>query len=194
MNPDNNKGLQTAGSKLLLLSLAFLLFSCDRDKNNPGYDYFPDMAYTKAYKTYAPNPNFYDGKTLQSPVEGTISRTAENYPYKKNDTDLMKAAKIKNPLQPDTGNLARGEKVYQTICLQCHGDKADGKGSLYTSGKFTYPPANLTSVKTTNRTDGELYHIVTVGMGLMPAHGIIVRPEDRWKVIMYIRCLQKKKS
>ncbi len=178
---------------VLSLSGLFLL-SCDRDKNNPGYDYFPDMAYTKAYKTYAPNPCFYDGKTLQAPVEGTISREAENYPYKKTDADLIKAAKIKNPLKPDSQNIARGEKVYQTICLQCHGDKADGKGFLFTSGKFTYAPANLTSVKTINRTDGELYHIVTVGLGLMPAHGIIVRPDDRWKVIMYLRSLQRKKS
>ncbi len=179
----------------LFLSIGCLfILSCDRDKNNPGYDYFPDMAYSKAYKTYAPNPNFYDGKTLQAPVDGTISREAENYPFKKTDADLIKAAKLKNPMRPDTQNIARGEKVYQTICLQCHGDKADGKGYLYISGKFTYPPANLTSVKTTNRTDGELYHIVTVGLGLMPAHGIIVRPDDRWKVIMYIRSLQKRKT
>jgi mono/diheme cytochrome c family protein len=177
--------------KFFLFNL--LILSCDRGKNNPGYDYFPDMAYSRAYKTYSPNPVFNDGKTLQAPVDGTISREGEYYPYKKTDADLIKAAKIKNPLNPDTQNISRGEKVYQTICLQCHGDKADGKGYLFTSGKFTYPPANLLSVKTTKRTDGELFHIVTVGKGLMPAHGIIVQPDDRWKVIMYIRSLQRKR-
>ena len=181
-------------NNIIILTLGcVLVLSCDRDKNNPGYDYFPDMAYSKAYKTYSPNPNFYDGKTLQTPVEGTISREAEYYPYKKTDADLIKASKMQNPLKPDTQNIARGEKVYQTICLQCHGDKADGKGYLFTSGKFTYPPANLTNDKTTNRTDGEIYHIVTVGSGLMPAHGIIVQPDDRWKVILYIRSLQRKR-
>src|SRR6266542_4690189 len=130
-----------------------LLSSCDRDKNNPGYDYFPDMAYSLAYETYAPNPNFADRKTLSAPVEGTVSREAENYPYKKNEADLLKAAKMKDPFDPDTVNLSRGKVVFQNVCLQCHGEKADGKGYLYTSGKYTYPPASLISQKAINRTD-----------------------------------------
>lgn len=168
------------------------LQSCDRDKNNPGSDYFPDMAYSKAYETYAPNPNFPDGKTLQAPVEGTISREAEHYPYKKIDSDIPKAAKMKNPLLPDTENIARGKIVYQNICLQCHGKNGDGKGHLYVSGKYPYPPANLVSQKIINRTDGEMFHTITVGYGIMAPHGIIVRPDDRWKTILYVRSLQKK--
>lgn len=172
----------------------FAFTSCDRDKNNPGYDYFPDMAYSKAYETYASNPNFKDGKTLLAPVEGTISREAENYPYKKIDSDIPKAAKMKNPFSPDTENVARGKKVFQNICLQCHGINGDGKGFLFTSGKYPYPPANLVSQKIINRTDGEMFHTITVGFGIMPPHGIIVRPDDRWKAILYVRSLQKKEK
>ena len=164
--------------------------SCDRDKNNPGYDYFPDMAYSRAYETYAPNTNFKDGKTLQSPVDGTISRESENYPYKKIDSDIPKAAKMKNPFLPDTENIARGRIIYQNICLQCHGPKADGKGHMFVTGKYPYPPANLLSQKIRMKTDGEMFHTITVGFGIMPAHGIIVRPDDRWKVILYVRSLQ----
>lgn len=174
--------------------VSIMVSSCDRDKNNPGYDYFPDMAYSKAYETYAPNSNFADRKTLSAPVEGTVSRKSENYPYKKNDADLAKAAKMKNPLEPDTENLSRGKVVYQNVCLQCHGEKADGKGYLFTSGKYPYPPANLNTQKTINRTDGEIYHIITVGFGIMPPHQIIVRPEDRWKAVLYVRSLQKKST
>jgi mono/diheme cytochrome c family protein len=168
------------------------LHSCDRDKNNPGYDYFPDMAYSKAYETYAPNPNFKDEKTLQTPLEGTISREGEYYPYKKTDADLLKSAGIQNPFLPDTENIARGKIVYQNICLQCHGDHADGKGFLYVSGKYPYPPADLLSQNVVKLTDGQLFHTVTVGFGIMPAHDIIVKPNDRWKVILYLRSLQKK--
>lgn len=177
-----------------IVIIGLSLQSCDRDKNNPGYDYFPDMAYSLAYETYAPNPNFVDRKTLSAPVEGTVSREAENYPYKKNDADLIKAAKMKDPFDEDTVNLARGKVVFQNVCLQCHGEKADGKGYLYTSGKYTYPPASLISQKTINRTDGEMYHIITVGFGIMPPHQIIVRPDDRWKAILYVRSLQKKST
>ena len=175
---------------ITLVCIAFQ--SCDRDKNNPGYDYMPDMAYSKAYETYAPNPNFKDGKTLQTPVEGTISREGEYYPYKKTDADMKKAASLKNPIVPNDENLARGGVVYNNICLQCHGEKADGNGHLYKSGKYPMHPANLINPKIINLSDGEMFHTITVGFGVMPAHGIIVRPDDRWKIILYIRGLQKK--
>lgn len=176
-------------SMVVICGIAFQ--SCDRDKNNPGYDYFPDMAYSRAYETYAPNPDFPDGKTLQAPVEGTISREGEYYPYKKTDADMAKAAKLKNPFLPDTENIDRGRVVYQNVCLQCHGVDGDGKGHLFVSGKYPFPPANLISPKIVKLTDGEMYHVITVGFGIMPAHGIIVRPDDRWKTILYIRNLQK---
>ena len=186
--------LQIRTSKfLVIIAVACLSFqSCDRDKNNPGYDYFPDMAYSKASETYAPNPNYKDGKTLQAPVDGTISREGEHYPYKNTTADMLKASKLKNPLLPDTENLDRGQVVYRNICLQCHGIKGDGKGLLFTSGKYPYPPANLVSQKIMKLTDGEMYHVITVGFGIMPAHGIIVRPDDRWKTILYVRSLQQK--
>jgi len=175
----------------VLLLGCFTIQSCDRDKNNPGYDYFPDMAYSKAYETYAPNPNFADGKTLQAPVDGTVSREAENYPYKKTDEDLMKAAKMKNPLLPDTHNISRGKLVYQNVCLQCHGVKADGKGHLFVSGKYAYPPANLMAQKVVKKSDGEIFHNITVGYGVMGAHGTIVGADDRWRIVLYLRTLQR---
>jgi len=149
------------------------------------------MAYSKTYETYAPNPNFVDGKTLQAPVAGTISREGEYYPYKKTDADLLKAAGLQNPLLPDSENITRGKIVFKNICLQCHGEKANGKGLMFTSGKYPFRPADLMSLKVIKLTDGQIFHTITVGFGIMPAHGIIVRPNDRWKVVLYLRSLQK---
>jgi hypothetical protein len=50
-------------SLFILLSLAGL-YACDRTNNDPGYDFFPDMAYSKGYETYSENDVFPDGKTL----------------------------------------------------------------------------------------------------------------------------------
>lgn len=177
--------------KILVIGFV-VLQSCDRDKNNPGYDYFPDMFYSKAYETYAPNPNFKDKKTLRIPIDGTYSREGEYYPLHKNDADLIKASSLKNPFTADTQNISRGKIVYQNICLQCHGNKADGKGHLFVSGKYPYPPANLMAPKTIKRTDGQIFHIITVGYGIMAPHQIIVKPNDRWKIVLYLRSLQNK--
>jgi len=38
--------------------------------------------------------------------------------------------------------------------------------------------------------DGEIFHTITLGFGSMGAHGAQIRPEDRWKIVLYIRSLQ----
>jgi hypothetical protein len=37
------------------------------------------------------------------------------------------------------------------------------------------------------RPDGEIFHTITLGFGVMGPHGFMIRPEDRWKTILYIR-------
>jgi hypothetical protein len=162
--------------------------SCHRDKNNPGYDYLPEMDVSRAYETYSENPVFKDGKTMQPPVEGTVARGKIPYPYLKDDDDLLLAGKtVFNPLPNTMENIKRGEIMYNRFCSNCHGIKGDGLGNLFTSGIYLFPPDDLTQEKTRNRPDGEIYHIITVGYGIMGAHGSQIRPDDRWKIIMYVR-------
>ncbi|HEC43986.1 MAG TPA: cytochrome c [Bacteroides sp.] len=175
---------------LLILFVAgmMILSSCKKNPNHPGYVYLPDMDVSRAYETYSENPVFEDGKTLREPVEGTIPRGHTPYPYVKDDLDLMEAGKnIFNPLEPSEANIQQGEVLFTRFCSHCHGHQGDGKGILFTSGRFPLPPGDLTSEKTTNRPDGEIYHIVTVGYGIMSAHGSQILPEERWKIITYVR-------
>lgn len=171
-------------------AVALMLFfvSCDRDRNTTGWQYFDDMAQSPAYETYSPNPNFADGKTMRNPVEGTIPVGYQPYLYEKNDTDRVEAGlALINPYESNAKNLERGKQVYNVYCTSCHGDQGDGKGFLFTSKKYPYPPANLLTDKIRNNPEGEIYHVITVGFGVMPQHGSQVRPEDRWKVAMYIK-------
>ena len=50
-----------------------------------------------------------------------------------------------NPYQPTAENIARGKEVFAVYCMNCHGDKGDGKGFLFTSGKYPFPPKTLLS-------------------------------------------------
>ncbi len=175
------------------IAVILIFGSCDRDRNSTGWEYFNDMAHSSAYETYTANPNFADGKTMRNPVEGTIPLGFQPYMYEKNDEDRTRAGKeLVNPLTPTAQNLARGKQVFSIFCINCHGDKGDGKGYLFTSGKYPYPPKSLLSDKVRNNPIGEIYHVVSVGFGVMPQHGSQVRPEDRWKVAMYVKeVLQK---
>ena len=173
-----------------LVANALILFlgSCDRDRNTTGWEYFDDMAHSSAYETYSPNPNFVDGKTMRNPVEGTIPIGYQPYLYEKNDVDRVKAGlTLVNPYEPTEQNLARGKQVFTIFCSNCHGEKGDGQGYLFTSKKYPYPPGNLLSAKVRNNPEGEIFHVITVGFGVMAPHGTMIRPEDRWKAAMYIK-------
>ena len=168
--------------------LLLVLVSCDRTRSSTGWDYMPDMYYSNAYETYTPNPNFADGLTLREPVEGTVSRELMPFPFQKSDEDRLEAGKVLvNPLGGGAENLARGKEAYGIWCSSCHGLNGDGKGHLFTSGRYPYPPASLISDEVKALADGEIYHSITVGYGVMGAHGGMIRQDDRWKIIIHLR-------
>jgi len=182
------------GYKLLVALAAMAgLSSCDHNRNNPGWQYFDDMVKSPAYESYTPNPNFADGKTMQPTIEGTIPRGFMHYPYVKTDEDRAKAGQtLQNPIEAPSANIERGHEVFKIYCMDCHGDKGDGKGFLFTSKKFPYPPGNLLSDKIRNAPDGEIFHVITVGWGIMGEHGSMLKPDDRWKAVLYIRNVLQK--
>lgn len=180
--------LRNTIKSLLILILPLVWSSCDHNRNTTGWQYFDDMVKSPAYESYTPNPNYADGKTMQAPPEGTVPRGFMKYPYAKTDEDRLTAGlSMKNPLLPSDENLVRGGKVYASYCANCHGDKGDGQGYLYTSKKFPYPPASLLSDKMLEAPDGEIFHVISVGWGIMAEHGSMIKPDDRWKAVLYIR-------
>ncbi|MGD2034664.1 MAG: cytochrome c [Bacteroidales bacterium] len=175
-------------SFLFFITVVFLLWGCDRDNNHPGYTYYPDMVDSRAYESYSENPNFPDNSTLREPVEGTVPRGYTPLPYTKDPEDRTLAGKeLKNPFEADQTNVERGKVLFERFCLQCHGPKGDGKGLLYTSQLYPFPPASLVNEKVKGIPDGEIFHTITYGYGVMAEHGTIIPPEDRWKIVLYIR-------
>ncbi len=172
----------------LLLVLGIFLISCETDRNKRGWDYFPDMAYSEAYETYAPNSIFADGKTAQPPVPGTIPRHMVPYQYP-NTSEGMKLAgeELVNPFESTEENLARGKKEYNTFCANCHGFDGMGDGNLYTSGKYPSEPPSLITTEMLKIPDGEYYHIMTVGSAIMGPFASLIRSQDKWKIILYIK-------
>lgn len=182
-----------AGKLALLFGLILVFASCDYDRRTTGWEYMGDMTNSPAYESYTANPNFKDGKTMQPPVEGTIPRGKVPYPFVKSDEDRALAAKtLVNELEHSTENLERGKREYGIYCIKCHGEKGDGLGSLYTTKKYPFPPASLLSEKMRANPEADIYHVITVGNGIMGAHGSMIQPADRWKIAMYVKeVLQK---
>ena len=178
---------------LIYMTAAILMVgsgSCKRDNNTTDRAYFPDMAYSHAYETYSPNPNLPGGYTEQPPVEGTVPREMIPYQYSKTFEDQQRAGlELINPLQPTDENIARGKEQYETYCIMCHGADGGGDGYLYTSKLFPAKPMALNGEFVQKKPDGEIYHVITLGSlsGLMGAHGSQIKPDDRWKIVLYVK-------
>jgi mono/diheme cytochrome c family protein len=183
----------------ILLSVVFI--SCERDKNNPGYAYMADydMYYTKFAKAYAPNDVLPNGMVNQPLPDGAVARNSVYYPFHPTSVvekvqDQERAGKVlKNPVPATKENLAEGKRQYDIFCADCHGIDLKGNGHLYSSGLYPAKPRDLTGDYVQNLPDGSIYFIITEGSlsGLMGPHGTQVTPENRWKIVNYIRSVVK---
>ena len=160
------------------LSLLFALAGCERDPRLPGYEFLPEMVDSVPYDSFDANSVFQDGKTLRPPVPGTIARG-----QRPNHVDLDGG----NPLPLDQATLEIGEKRFASFCSPCHGIKGEGDGPLIP--KFPTPPS-LTAAHARALADGRLFHIVSHGQATMPGHAIQISPQDRWRIVHFLRRLQ----
>lgn len=172
-----------------LIVLTIILFSaCERNRNHPGHSYFPDMVKSRAYESYSENPNFADSTSARLPVYGTIPRGIVPYNVEKTDENRALAGiNLTNPIVVDDENLKLGKERFEIFCMPCHGELGNGKGYLVTSGRYPYKAANLLSDKMKKAPDGEIFHVISVGWGVMGAHASQISQEDRWLIATYIK-------
>lgn len=97
---------------ICLLLFSVLLNGCDRNRNTPGWDYFPDMFYSTAYETFTKNPNFEDGITMRVPPAGTVPRGFTPFNYTIDPESRVRAGiELTNPV-PRQWKRLRGEKLF----------------------------------------------------------------------------------
>jgi mono/diheme cytochrome c family protein len=188
--------------KLSIISLVVVaagtIIGCSDVKRNPGRTYMPDMAYSRAYETYAPHSNLADSGINYNnmPVAGTMKR-GELFPFpiaidKPGDSVNYVAAKqVMNPLPAlDANQLKEAERIYLINCGICHGTKLDGDGPLYKGGDGPYPakPATLVGdIKYETMPEGQMFYSVTYGKNMMGPYASQLTTTQRWMVIHYIK-------
>lgn len=97
----------------------------------------------------------------------------------------LRFADVPNPAAPDADSLARGEALYETHCLTCHGDGGGGDGPV--GEKYVPPPADLTLPYVQNQPDGRLFYTISHGGLVMPHYRDAIAAEERWHLVNYIK-------
>lgn len=188
---------------VIVLAMGVSFVGCD-SKRKPGKIYMPDMAYSRAYETYAEkdsalfttDPTMKGGNKIyynSKPAVGTVKR-GELFPYTlPNDSNGYKmSASIKNPIDSMTADeMKEAGRLFNINCAICHGEKGAGNGPISTSGKIG-GIANLTLETYVKMTDGTMFHSITYGKNNMGSYASQLDRKQRWMVVKYIRTLQPK--
>ncbi|MBV6513263.1 MAG: DUF3341 domain-containing protein [Ignavibacteriales bacterium] len=132
---------------------------------------------------------FADGRTMRTPVSGTVARGY--MPYEFAGLTTQPENPLSNPFSPSKAFLEKGKKKYETFCSPCHGNYGDGDSRL--REQFPNPPS-LHSEKIRTWKDGNIYHVIVNGQNVMPSYSAQLNDEERWAITSYIRVLQKAKN
>ena len=93
-----------------------------------------------------------------------------------------------NPVSATPESIKNGKMLFSSQCTMCHGDLGAGDGSLVERLNLTMP--NFTdAAKLGQRTDGELFYILTEGCRRMPGQERRFKDEIKWDLVNYIRTL-----
>jgi mono/diheme cytochrome c family protein len=94
------------------------------------------------------------------------------------------------PIPIDKAALERGRERFQIFCTACHGATGEGDGMIVRRG-FQRPPSFYDDRLQENSTPAaHFFDVLTNGWGAMPDYSAQISPEDRWKIIAYLRALQ----
>lgn len=185
-------------SILTVLSAAAVIVGCSDIKRKPGSVYIPDMAYSRAYETYADQSNLAEKGIhyTSMPVAGTISREEEvPFPIAKDapgdTTNYVASKQVKSPIDSlSAKDEAEAERLYLINCGICHGTQLNGNGPLYKDGTGPYPvaPRNLIADPVVSvMPEGQMFYSVAYGRNLMGAYASQLSRKQRWQVIRYIK-------
>lgn len=176
-----------AGLSVLALS------ACGPRGNNPNVEIIQDMMESPAIKAQEYDESSPGHSGMRVPPEHTVPVGFEPYKY---GNDAEAASKgLKNPLagKTDEETMLTGQKYYETNCAVCHGFKGEGgeAAKSVVSAKMALKPPAVVSDKVKGWTDGHLYHVITMGQGVMGPYASHVPQQYRWQVVNYIRFLEK---
>jgi mono/diheme cytochrome c family protein len=95
----------------------------------------------------------------------------------------------KNPVPANDKSVNSGKSLYNAQCKSCHGDPGKGNGL-----PLVPKPQDPTSDIIQKNSDGALLYKISKGRGAMPRFKDVIKDEDKWNIINYIRSLKKGKT
>lgn len=171
--------------------LAIAGFRGSKTENRP-LEIFPDMDHQAKFKPQTASDFYANGSAPRQPVPGTVAAAMPA------QEDYHSTGKMGDnwgdgiPIEIDDAAMRRGQERFTINCAICHGPVALGNGIVKQYGLSTV--ANLQDARIRYMADGEIFNTITNGKATMNAYGANVSVDDRWKIIAYLRAVQRSQN
>jgi mono/diheme cytochrome c family protein len=162
----------------------------------PYLEFFNGMGVQRKAKAQSHYGHMFGEQIIAArlPVEGTLPRGFFGHPEslagnEQEQVDLAGEILV-NPSEITMENLQRGQKIYNTFCIACHGSKGEGDGKVVGPDRFP-APTSLHDTTIRGYADGSIYQVISNGKGTMLGYADKIEQVDRWAVVNYVRVLQR---
>jgi mono/diheme cytochrome c family protein len=155
------------------------------------------LAGGQAFADKRPGKHTHGHKGPHGTTAGDHGHTMDGHHHRHDtwETPPAEYASARSHSWDDPGAIARGQKLFQTYCMVCHG--TDGKGTGPAAAALPHPPADLTHHFHRAPGDGDAYLFWRVSEGgqvepfasmqsTMPAFKTALSEDQRWDVLAYV--------
>lgn len=174
-----------------LLALLCLTAGCARGcaSSRPPIHPNPNMDYQEKSQPFEASRFFYDGVAMRLPVPGTVARgTTWVGDAFVTGRDAAGEFVARMPVEQDPALLERGAQRFGIYCAPCHDPRGYGAGILFNRGGIA--TTSLHDPRVRELPDGEIFDVISNGLGLMPSYRYPIPAADRWAIIAHVRRLQ----
>lgn len=129
-------------------------------------------------------PSIKAQEAPRRPPAGTVPRDGWERPMTREEMGTI----LTNPVPATRQSVENGQRLFAIYCAHCHGANAKGMGPI--AVKFV-PPPDLTLPFFAQKSDGYIYGTIRNGGPMMPAHGDLIAPKERWDIVNFLRSVQR---
>jgi len=189
--------------------------------DQPRIHLIQDMDFQPRYQSQAASPLFEDGRAMRPVIRGTIAdgQLDADEHLDRGRSGAGWAASFPIPITRE--NLARGRGRFDVYCAPCHGltggatpddlkregrpdkllaygpvalramERIEGEQPGY---NLWVMPRSLHEPSVVTQPAGQLFNTITRGLSTMPSYEAQVPVEDRWRIVLYVRALQRSRN